>query len=72
MLTFGQSSLFGSSLYERFGSDIYQSLEQKFKKEISRLKKGIREGEKEILLYRDSIHVKYLIDNYQEQKNRWK
>lgn len=67
--SFGQSSFFGPSLYDRFGSDDYQSLETKFKKEISNLKKIIKNEEKQAPFYKDSDQVKYLINEYrQEQK----
>ncbi|MER0438802.1 hypothetical protein [Emticicia sp. W12TSBA100-4] len=67
--SFGQTSFFGPSLYDRFGSDNYQSLETKFKKEISNLKKIIKNEEKQAPYYKDSNQVKYLIDQYrQEQK----
>ncbi len=67
--SFGQSSFFGPSLYDRFGSDNYQSLEIKFKKEISNLKKIIKNEEKQAPFYKDSDQVKYLINEYrQEQK----
>ncbi len=69
--SFGQSSFFGPSLYDRFGSDPYQTLEAKFKKEISNLKKIIKNEEKQAPFYKDSYQVKYLIDQYrQEQKAR--
>jgi flagellar biosynthesis GTPase FlhF len=69
--SFGQSSFFGPSLYGRFGSDGYQTLEVKFKKEISTLKKVIKDAEKQLPYYRDSDQVKYLIDHHrQEQKYR--
>jgi flagellar biosynthesis GTPase FlhF len=71
LTSFGQSSFFGPSLYERFGSDKYQSLENKFKKEIANLKKIIKDEEKQAPFYKDSIQVKYLIDQYKkEQKSR--
>jgi hypothetical protein len=71
LTSFGQSSFFGPSLYERFGSDKYQSLENKFKKEIANLKKIIKDEEKQAPFYKDSIQVKYLIDQYRkEQKSR--
>lgn len=67
--SFGQSSFFGPSLYDRFGSDDYQTLEAKFKKEIANLKKIIKNEEKQVPFYKDSIQVKYLIDQHrQEQK----
>lgn len=67
--SFGQTSFFGPSLYERFGSDHYQTLEAKFKKEIASVKKAIKESEKQLPFYRDYTQVKYLIDSYrQEQK----
>ncbi len=69
--SFGQTSFFGPSLYDRFGSDAYQSLEVKFKKEITNLKKIIKNEEKQVPFYKDSEQVKYLIDQHrQEQKNR--
>jgi hypothetical protein len=69
--SFGQSSLFGSSLYDRYGSDKYQSLENKFRKEIVNLKKTIKNEEKQAPFYKDNVQVKYLIDQYrQEQKSR--
>lgn len=69
--SFGQSSFFGPSLYDRFGSDDYQTLETKFKKEIAQLKKIIKNEEKQAPFYKDSDQVKYLIDQYrQEQKAR--
>ena len=69
--SFGQSSFFGPSLYDRFGSDDYQTLESKFKKEIAQLKKIIKNEEKQAPFYKDSDQVKYLIDQYrQEQKIR--
>ncbi len=69
--SFGQSSFFGPSLYDRFGSDDYQTLESKFKKEIAQLKKIIKNEEKQAPFYKDSDQVKYLIDQYrQEQKAR--
>ena len=69
--SFGQSSLFGSSLYDRYGSDKYQSLENKFRKEIANLKKTIKNEEKQAPFYKDNVQVKYLIDQYrQEQKSR--
>ncbi|GGD49658.1 molecular chaperone DnaJ [Emticicia aquatilis] len=69
--SFGQSSFFGPSLYERFGSDGYQTLETKFKKEIAQLKKIIKNEEKQAPFYKDSDQVKYLIDQFrQEQKAR--
>jgi hypothetical protein len=71
LTSFGQSSFFGPSLYERFGSDQNQSLESKFKKEITNLKKIIKDEEKQAPFYKDSIQVKYLIDQHrQEQKSR--
>ena len=71
LTSFGQSSFFGPSLYERFGSDKYQSLENKFRKEIANLKKIIKDEEKQAPFYKDSIQVKYLIDQHrQEQKSR--
>jgi len=71
LTSFGQSSFFGPSLYERFGSDKYQSLENKFKKEIANLKKIIKDEEKQAPFYKDSIQVKYLIDQHRkEQKSR--
>lgn len=67
--SFGQSSFFGPSLYERFGSDGYQTLETKFKKEVSNLKKIIKNEEKQAPFYKNSDQVKFLIDQYrQEQK----
>ncbi|WP_435355167.1 hypothetical protein [Emticicia sp. SJ17W-69] len=67
--SFGQTSFFGPSLYERFGSDSYQTLETKFKKEVAAIKKAIKESEKQLPFYRDYTQVKYLIDSYrQEQK----
>lgn len=69
--SFGQSSFFGPSLYDRFGSDDYQTLESKFKKEIANLKKIIKNEEKQAPFYKDSVQVKYLIDQHrQEQKMR--
>jgi len=69
--SFGQSSFFGPSLYDRFGSDKYQSLENKFRKEIANLKKTINNEEKQAPFYKDSVLVKYLIDQHrQEQKSR--
>jgi hypothetical protein len=69
--SFGQSSFFGPSLYDRFGSDKYQSLENKFRKEIANLKKTIKNEEKQAPFYKDNVQVKYLIDQYrQEQKSR--
>jgi len=69
--SFGQSSLFGPSLYNRYGSDKYQSLENKFRKEIANLKKTIKNEEKQAPFYKDNVQVKYLIDQYrQEQKSR--
>ena len=69
--SFGQSSFFGPSLYERFGSDKYQSIENKFRKEIANLKKIIRDEEKQAPFYKDSIQVKHLIDQHRkEQKSR--
>jgi hypothetical protein len=47
LTSFGQRSFFGPSLYERFASDKYQSLENKFKKEIANLKKIIKDEEKQ-------------------------
>jgi hypothetical protein len=71
LTSFGQRSFFGPSLYERFASDKYQSLENKFKKEIANLKKIIKDEEKQAPFYKDSIQVKYLIDQYRkEQKSR--
>ncbi len=69
--SFGQSSFFGPSLYDRFGSDGYQTLEAKFKKEVANLKKIIKNEEKQAPFYKDSVQVKYLIDQHrQEQKSR--
>lgn len=69
--SFGQTSFFGPSLYERFGSDNYQTLETKFKKEVAAIKKAIKESEKQLPFYRDYSQVKYLIEAYrQEQKYR--
>lgn len=69
--SFGQSSFFGPSLYDRFGSDGYQTLETKFKKEVANLKKIIKNEEKQAPFYKDSVQVKYLIDQHrQEQKSR--
>lgn len=69
--SFGQSSFFGPSLYDRFGSDEYKTLEAKFKKEISNLKKIIKDAEKQLPFYRDTEQVKYLINHHrQEQKYR--
>lgn len=71
LTSFGQSSFFGPSLYERFGSDKYQSLENKFRKEIANLKKIIKDEEKQAPFYKDSIQVKHLINQHrQEQKSR--
>ena len=71
LTSFGQSSFFGPSLFERFGSDKYQSLENKFRKEIANLKKIIKDEEKQAPFYKDSIQVKHLIDQHrQEQKSR--
>lgn len=71
LTSFGQSSFFGPSLYDRFGSDDYQTLEAKFKKEIANLKKIIKNEEKQAPFYKDSEQVKYLIDQHrQEQKRR--
>ncbi|GAB2644002.1 hypothetical protein GCM10027035_42750 [Emticicia sediminis] len=71
LTSFGQSSFFGPSLYDRFGSDGYQTLEAKFKKEIANLKKIIKNEEKQVPFYKDSEQVKYLIDQHrQEQKMR--
>lgn len=66
--SFGQSSFFGPSLYDRFGSDDYQSLETKFKKEISNLKKIIKNEEKQAPFYKDSDQVKYLINEYRQEQ----
>ena len=69
--SFGQSSFFGPSLYDRFCSDSYQTLETKFKKEVANLKKIIKNEEKQAPFYKDSVQVKYLIDQHrQEQKSR--
>lgn len=69
--SFGQSSFFGPSLYERFGSDDYQTLETKFKKEVANLKKIIKNEEKQAPFYKDSVQVKYLIEQHrQAQKSR--
>jgi hypothetical protein len=71
LTSFGQSSFFGSSLYERFGSDRNQSLENKFKREITNLKKIIKNEEKLAPFYKDGVQVKYLIDEHrQAQKSR--
>lgn len=67
--SFGQTSFFEPSLFERFGSDNYQSLETKFKKEVITIKKAIKETEKQLPFYKDYTQVKYLIESYrQEQK----
>jgi hypothetical protein len=69
--SFGQSSFFGPSLYERFASDGFYSLENKFKKEVATIKKAIKESERQLPFYRDFSQVKYLIDAHrQEQKYR--
>jgi hypothetical protein len=69
--SFGQTSFFGPSLYERFGSNSHVTLETKFKKEVAALKKIIKEAEKQLPFYKDTSQVKYLIDTYrQEQKHR--
>ncbi|CAH0995164.1 hypothetical protein EMA8858_01284 [Emticicia aquatica] len=69
--SFGQSSFFGPSLYERFASDGFYSLENKFKKEVAAIKKAIKESERQLPFYRDFSQVKYLIDAHrQEQKYR--
>ena len=62
--SFGQHSFFGISLYQRFGSDSYQTLDTKFKKEVANLKKIIKNEEKLLPLYKDSSQIKYLIENY--------
>jgi hypothetical protein len=71
MQSFGQTSFFGPSLYERFASDGYQSLDKKFQKEVYAIKKSIKESEKQLPFYKDYSQVKYLIDAHrQEQKYR--
>lgn len=66
--TFGQSSFFGPSLYDRFGSDDRISLETKFKREVTQLKKHIKDTEKQLPLFRDKVQVKYLIDEYRREQ----
>ena len=71
VISFGQRYYFGLSIYDRYGSDKYQSLENKFRKEIANLKKTIKNEEKQAPFYKDNVQVKYLIDKYrQEQKSR--
>ena len=67
--SFGQASFFGPSLYDRFGSDSYQTLETKFKKEVAAIKKAIKESEKQLPFYRDYSQVKYLIDAHRQEQN---
>jgi len=71
VISFGRRYYFGPSIYDRYGSDKYQSLENKFRKEIANLKKTIKNEEKQAPFYKDNVQVKYLIDKYrQEQKSR--
>ena len=69
LTSFGQTSPFSPSLYDRFGSDSYTSLDKKFKKEITQLKKIIKSAETQLPLYSEIFQVKYLIEEFrQEQK----
>jgi hypothetical protein len=71
MQSFGQTSFFGPSLYERFASDRFMSLDAKFKREVTAAKKSVKEAEKSLPFYRDKTQVKFIIDDYRkEQKYR--
>ncbi len=69
LTSFGRTSMFGPSLYDRFGSDGYLSLDKKFKKEITQLKKTVKKAQDQLPLYLDTFQVNHLIGEYrQEQK----
>ena len=69
LTSFGQTSPFSPSLYDRFGSDSYTSLDKKFKKEVTQLKKIIKSAEAQLPLYSEIFQVKHLIEEFrQEQK----
>lgn len=68
MQSFGQTSFFGPSLYERFCSDRFMSLEEKFKKEVTAAKRKVKEAEKSLPFYRDKNQVKYMIDDYRKEQ----
>ncbi len=68
MTTFGQTNMFGPSLYDQFGSDPYMSSEKKFKKEVTKLKKVVKEAEGQLPLYSQTIQVKHLIDEFRREQ----
>ena len=68
MQSFGQTSFFGPSLYERFCSDRFMSLDAKFKKEAAAVKRKVKEAEKSLPFYRDKNQVKYMIDDYRKEQ----
>ncbi len=68
---FGQTDFFGPSIYDRFGSDKFENLESKFKKEVTKLKRHNKEAEKELPNYNNVFYIKNLINDYRiEQKQR--
>lgn len=68
MQSFGQTSFFGPSLYERFCTDRFMSLDAKFKKEMTAVKRKVKEAEKSLPFYRDKNQVKYMIDDYRKEQ----
>jgi flagellar biosynthesis GTPase FlhF len=67
---FGQTSMFGASLYQRFASDGYTTMESKFKREISQLKRNIKKEEENLPFYSQPAQVKFMIDDYRKEQKR--
>jgi hypothetical protein len=65
---FGKTSFFGLSLYDRFASDPFMSLDKKFKKEVNHLKKVLKNAETQLPLYAQTIQVKQLIDEFRHEQ----